>query len=43
MSSGRGFTDQVFVLKLPVAKYGEKSKELYIVFADLGKEYDEVY
>ena len=35
--SGRGCTDQIFVLKQLVEKYREKRKELQVAFKDLEK------
>ena len=40
--SGRGCTDQIFVLKQMVEKYREKRKEMHVVFMDLEKVYDKV-
>ena len=40
--SGRGYVDQLFVLKQLVEKYREKRKELYAAFMYLQKVYDKV-
>ena len=39
---GRGTSDAVFALRQLLEKYGEKQKELHIIFIDLEKVYDRV-
>ena len=38
--SGRGYIDQISVLRQLVEKYREKRKELHVGFMDLEKAYD---
>ena len=40
--SGRGYIDQISVLKQLVEKYREKRKELHVAFMDLENAYDKV-
>ena len=39
---GRGTTDAIFAVRQMMEKYGEKQKELHLVFIDLEKAYDRV-
>ena len=39
---GRSTTDAIFALRQLLEKYGEKQRELHLIFIDLEKAYDRV-